>query len=307
VVTYYGWRLKPMCIAMLALVLMVVVVVIFWPPETSTTSTTTRTAVLPFRPPVGTCLFWGDPHILTFDGARPSFYGEGDFWIVKSSRVHIQGRFMGTKYTHGLSATNQIAVGGDFVNGNVIIVGSMDDGTPTVNGQPVLPSLGSTYSVSGGGTLTYTTEGELPDKAAAVFPRNVVRMDLPSRVTIEVFRFANYIDLRIQMPSQGKQDGCCGNFNKNAADDTTAQIFARIGARVPPAETLFPDQPQVTVTTEMQNMIASNCEEARLAQAKLKCQSEMPPGGPRAVLDACVFDNCFGRNEHALRTAKTYG
>lgn len=40
---------------------------------------------------VGECSFWGDPHIVTFDGARPSFYSEGEYYIAKSKDIDIQG------------------------------------------------------------------------------------------------------------------------------------------------------------------------------------------------------------------------
>merc|ERR1712039_937382 len=72
------------------------------------------------------CTLWGDPHVITFDqvgtdkNQATSFYGDGDFYIVKSSTVIIQGRFMGTKYTEGLAATNQIVVGGPFLHGHKI-------------------------------------------------------------------------------------------------------------------------------------------------------------------------------------------
>merc|ERR1719210_822733 len=321
VVTKYGWKVKPSCIGLLVLLLIVIIAVMFWPQPKVTTTTTIApptpppttsapipTTVEPYSGPEGTCLFWGDPHILTFDGARPSFYGEGEFWIVKSSRIQIQGQFMGTKYTHGLSATYKIAVGGPFLNGQVIEVGTMEAGPPTVNGVPVLQNIGSTYSLGARSTLTYNAEGELPDKAASVFPKNVVHMDLPSSVKIEVFRWSNYIDLRIKMRRHKDQDGCCGNFNMNPADDTTSQIFARVGARVPQSESLFSTHVQTAVTSEMQQMIATNCPPATLNNAKVKCQSELSArrSADRAELDACVFDNCFGKNEHALRTAKTY-
>jgi len=312
VVTYYGWKVRPCFLGLLALAVLLVVAVLFWPQQPTTTTTiappitTLPTTVEPFGP-IGTCTFWGDPHVLSFDGARLSFYGTGDFWIVKSQMVKIQGRYMGTVYTHGLSATNKIAISGDFINGHVIEVGTMESGQLTVDGQPVLGTLGSTYSLAGGlGTLSYDTAGDLPDKAAAVFHKHIVHMILPEKVTITVFRWGNYLDLRIEMPQQDDQDGSCGNFNGNPADDTTAQIFARIGARVPPEELIFRSVTPGAITSEMQKMIAANCDPARLAMAKGKCQTALPAADV-ADMDSCVFDECFGKNQHALRVAKTYG
>merc|ERR1719436_2133294 len=152
-----------MCFGVVGLAVIVAVLFLFRPgPTTSTTPRPTLppTTVAPTR--VGECTLWGDPHVLTFDGFRPSFYGEGTFWIVKSNRIKIQGRFMGTVFTHGLSATNKIAVGGIIVDNHVIEVGTMDDGPPTVDGVPVLTLLGSTHTIGTNvGTMTYNSEGEL--------------------------------------------------------------------------------------------------------------------------------------------------
>merc|ERR1719282_811686 len=48
----------------------------------------------------GVCLVWGDPHIMTFDKKRVDFYTQGEYWIVKSSTVQIQGRYKATHVVH---------------------------------------------------------------------------------------------------------------------------------------------------------------------------------------------------------------
>jgi len=278
------------------------------PPTTELVSTTQLVLTTkPRPPPLGTCTAWGDPHFVTFDGARPSFYGEGEFWIVKSDKIKIQGRYRGTEFTHGLSATNKVVVGGDFLHGHTIAVGTMESGELLVDGQPVLAgAFPSTFNLGNGlGTLIYNAEGELPDKAAAVFQKHIVHMLLPMSVTITVFRWDNYLDLRIQMPQQPIQDGSCGNFNGNPADDTSDQIFARIGARVPYSELIFNSHQDIKVSGEMEKMIAQDCPKQKSDAARAACQQK---GMSIALdLDSCVFDICFGMNEHALRTAKTYG
>jgi len=290
---------KRACLATLALVALVALLVWLVPRPTTTTTVAPLVA--------GTCVFWGDPHVLTFDGARPSFYGEGEFWVVKGDSIKVQGRFLGTAYTRGLSATNKLAVGGDFVNGHVIEVGTMEGGHPTVDGVEVLTTLGSTYSLEGGlGTLTYNAEGDLPDEAASHFDRNIVHMDLPNGVRIEIFRWMNYLDFRIHVPLGTKVDGCCGNYNGWPADDTTAKIFSRIGARVPEGELIFSQRAAVVVSQEMQRMIAAACPEARLQPAKDNCRSALPLGASGESMDACVYDYCFGAVEHALKIAEEY-
>merc|ERR1712187_456383 len=71
--------------------------------------------------PQGTCVVWGDPHILTFDRKRVDFYTQGEYWIVKSTTVHIQGLYRPTHATSGLSVMKKIAFGGPFLKNHVLI------------------------------------------------------------------------------------------------------------------------------------------------------------------------------------------
>merc|ERR1712190_459900 len=74
--------------------------------------------------PTRTCIVWGDPHILTFDNKRVDFYTQGEYWIVKSSTVFIQGAYKPTHATSGLAVMKQIAFGGPFMQGHKLIVGA---------------------------------------------------------------------------------------------------------------------------------------------------------------------------------------
>merc|ERR1712056_108583 len=110
------------------------------------------------------CTLWGDPHVISFDqvgtdkNQAASFYGDGDFYLVKSSTVTIQARFEGTKYTEGLAATNQIVVGGTFLHDHKIEVGTQDSGIVTVDGQAV--SFMSTYHAPDGTfSVAYNNQG----------------------------------------------------------------------------------------------------------------------------------------------------
>merc|ERR1719437_73123 len=114
------------------------------------------------------CTLWGDPHVITFDqvgtdkNQATSFYGDGDFYLVKSSTVIIQGRFEGTKYTEGLAATNRIVVGGPFLKGHKIEVGTRESGVLTVDGLPVISTFPGSYQ-GAGFTLRYDGQGNVPD------------------------------------------------------------------------------------------------------------------------------------------------
>jgi hypothetical protein len=299
----------PQLCGALSLVLVIILVILFWPTEDPTTTTTSMAAVL--APVKGTCEFWGDPHIKSFDGARLSFYGDGEFWVVKSDKIKIQGVYMGTKWTHGLAATSKIVVSGPFIGNRKIVVGSLETGPITVDGVPVLTTFPSTYTLQGvmSGTLSYNNQGQLVDKADHdPASSKILHMALPGQVNIEVMRWENYVDLKIEMPKQTSQDGSCGNFNGRADDDTTAAIMQRIGARVADGDLLFQHRHTVDFTQEMQAMLEAQCVGAALTKATTECQQELPApsAASKNTMNSCLFDHCFGYNQHALRTAKTY-
>merc|ERR1712087_1045271 len=105
-------------------------------PTTLPDSTTPLTTTQPPQGPQGVCKVYGDPHVTTFDGSHASFYSQGEYWIVKSSEVWIQGRYLPTPVTNGLSVMREIAIGGPFLNGedgskNILIISAL---SATFNG-----------------------------------------------------------------------------------------------------------------------------------------------------------------------------
>jgi len=257
------------------------------------------------------CILWGDPHIISFDQVGTdknqalSFYGDGDFWLVKSTTVHIQGRFEGTKYTEGLAATNQIVVGGPFLNGHKIEVGTRDSGVLTVDGQPVCGGFPSSYT-GAGFSLTYDDQGEVPDVVPEGNEKRIVHMSLPLGVKVSVYQWNNYVDVKIEMSAQPSQDGVCGNVNGNQADDTTQAIIQRVGARVRPSENLLSGQAMIEFTPQMQKMMAAECPAARQASAQASCSASLGVPAGAVVVKSCMFDECFGQNVRARARAKTY-
>ena len=107
----------------------------------------------------GDCVIWGDPHVLTFD-AQQEFVNqhpdpraflrmrstgkndvvnvmeEGQFWLVKSDDVHIQGRY-NKRPNANTTVLGGLAVGGPFLKGNTFIVRPLV-GKITWNGDEVL-------------------------------------------------------------------------------------------------------------------------------------------------------------------------
>merc|ERR1719391_599174 len=129
------------------LVLVVVIICIIIPPGTTTSPP-------PLGPP-GHCLMWGDPHVETFDHSYANFYDQGEWWVVKSPMVWIQGRFLATPFTKGLAATHAIAVGGPFMQGHTIIVGPIENGQILIDGQPQCTTFPSQCGIPGVVKVTY--------------------------------------------------------------------------------------------------------------------------------------------------------
>merc|ERR1719162_27805 len=295
----------PCGLVLLALIVVAVVVLLMGPGATSTTNRV-QSIVQTVRESK-TCTFWGDPHVNTFDGGRPSFYGEGEYWVVKHPEVEIQGRYAGTKYTFGLASTQKVAVSGSFIGGNTIEVEPLEagfGGQIRINGRAVLSEFG-TESI-GGATVTYDDRGELVDEATSRWAKRAVHLGLPHGIRMTVFRWNNYLDMRIQMAPLEGMDGSCGNFNGDASDVTTAQIFERIGARVEAGANLFSRRVPVEFTAQMEEMLHKHCDDNAKYTARQRCTDELRVDATSQQMSACLFDGCFGMNEHALQTAKTF-
>merc|ERR1719436_848779 len=250
------------------LFLAVIVVLLFVNPINTTTPA-------PIGPP-GNCLLWGDPHVETFDHAFTNWFDEGEYWVVKSPTVHIQGRFLATPFTNGLAATHQIAVGGPFMLGHKIVVGPMDNGQITMDGQPVLQAFPSSLTDPASGIkLQYNGWGNLVDSAQGHLQKRIVHMDLPLGVHIQVMRWANHINVKITMtPRVGGQDGVCGTFNGNPSDDSTRAVLARVGGRIPPGKLLF--NTAAIVGPGGRHVTLADCDQAKRDHAVALCKGSTP-------------------------------
>merc|ERR1719336_2596702 len=223
------------------------------------------------------------------------YYSPGEYWIVKSSTIHIQGRYLPTKMTSGLAVTKTLAVGGPLLKGHKLFI-SAD--TATCDGQPILGGFPSSFSVPNVIDIQYNNVGQLLQKGRAGKALHIVHIRIqdgtPEGIMIQVNRWmedseGHYINIRITMHPQPGQDGHCGNFNGNAADDDRVQVRSRLGkVGVPQGELLFKTKTPV-VQANRPNI--NDCEASKLDQAKALCKKKE---GKLIPSLGCLVDICFG-------------
>merc|ERR1712151_1061238 len=242
--------------------------------------------------PPGTCVVWGDPHLLTFDRKRVDFYSQGEYWIVKSTTVHIQGMYRPTHATSGLSVMKKIAFGGPFLKNHVLIVGAT---TATWDGAPILGTFPSSWNFQQLVVAKYDSLGSTMQDGREGKQLHIVHLTLPLSVNVQINRWTeasegNYINAKITMPAQPGHDGHCGNFNNNPADDDRLQIRARVGTTgVAQGDLLFPGTKTPIVAANRPDI--NDCPKDRLENAKEQCKKKEGKFIPSM---ACLVDVCFG-------------
>jgi hypothetical protein len=255
-------------------------------PYLSTESTTTTTGV------PKSCSIFGDPHAMTFDGKHLDLYTTGEFYIVKSTTVIIQGKYAPTQATNGLAVTKQIAVGGPFLKGHKLIVGEEHT---WYDNQLVLTGFPSTFKDPAGlVSIVYNAQGETLQAGREGKSFHVLHVTLPDGVSIQINRWnepgeGRYINAKITMPPQPDQDGDCGNFNNNPVDDDRLAIRTRLGKfGVPANELLFPGAKTVVsqgIEDCTEQLLTSAHEQCKAANPKIfwpsmSCLKSVCQGGP---------------------------
>lgn len=265
--------------------------------------------------PWGKCAILGDPHIFTFDRIYNSDIGKYDsgyFWLVKcQSSLIIEGAFAFTNMYPGESSLRGIAVYGEIIQNNVLLVGYVGDGEwedgfkASWNGVEILSGYPSHFDSEG-------PDNEEPIMTAHKAAMNPDHFHEKARHTIGnkgellpsfVFKFphanlqiycllgkdAMNCIIEMKLLPEGC-DGYCGNFNCVPADDTMVEIKKRGFANpIPPDETLFRDANVFPVyhfhagATDVED----NCDAGVLTQAKQDCGSL-----DKGFVSGCIFDCC---------------
>jgi hypothetical protein len=242
---------------------------------TTIATTTIATTTVALKRKV--CSLWGDPHIFTFDRSRLVFYSEGDFWIVKTPILSIQGRFQATDWTKKNDHTDYSSMTGIIVSGSIlkdhkIEVGPMGSGKISCDGDRVLSEYGTKNC--GGATITYDKTGKLVDSAMAFLPHRVVHLALPNNVDMQVNRWPNFINAQIIMAPMDQQTGICGDFNGVPKQGVQAgkALHAKFGFGVPKHDLLFASSIPLHIPTALPN--AKRCSPSKRAKASAICHRE---------------------------------
>jgi len=182
-------------------------------------STVPVTVERPAGAKIGACGLWGDPHLRTFDNDRLDCYSEGNFWIVNSDTVWIQGRYEPRDGPRRREVTylQKVAVGGPFLMGNTLMIE-----THTLWWNSVSYNILGSCDGNGDNCVKHDLEfsamdGKVMVKCSEGKTALICKVTLPNDVQIKmvsyrISRRAVSCSLVVVMRQITGQDGQCGAF-----------------------------------------------------------------------------------------------
>lgn len=251
---------------------------------------------------VGVCMLVGDPHITTFDSEKRNthFYDYGDYWIVKSRLVGVQGRYWSTR-TDGQSSVRELAIV-DPGSDNVIIVRPFElaeeKGTSSVtyNGLPLEENVESEWMTYMQLSEDEDANGKVSSKRAAkkVAKKNGVAHLFAIHTTdhekgevlVEVHQFHKSLNVIVTMWNVGKISGHCGNFDGDVTNEKEQ------------SEWLQMIDPSLVAFEETIDWVALGSPSFQECSAKVKaaavgaCQSGLSSDADEQDMEDCIVDWC---------------
>jgi len=183
-----------------------------------------------------------------------------------------------------------IAFGGPFMHGHKLVIYTTH---ATWDNNPIIGGFPSSFT-NGEVSIRYDSIGDTMQKGREGKAMHVVHLTLPLGVQVQVNRWmvaseGNYINARISMSPQPGQDGHCGNFNGNPADDERAQVRARVGKTgVAVADLIFSEPKMPIIQGNRPDL--NDCPQDKLDDAHTDCKNREKKFIPSM---ACLIDECF--------------
>jgi hypothetical protein len=221
----------------------------------------------------------------------PEIKRAGTHWMVKSSRVQIQGRFRNRGYIDG------IAVGGDILGAHELVVDvSKNKIQFKWNGEIVDDQ--AVLRTDDGREVRLQRVGH--DSALVFLPEDDLHLKIKNnwgggpRVTIEMQR-------------QPSQDGLCGNANSDLSDETPEHILESFGAEIPRSESFFNQARRLQVghglPTPRDAGTCAQMQQQYEALCKEKLEDAAGPSLTEVLLGGCMADVCAFGEEQADNAA----
>lgn len=255
----------------------------------------------------------GDPHLHTFDrlnaGKRDIIFrnpkGTDTYWIVKSSRIEMIGKYGCNAWMRSLT------VRGAFLQGHELIF--TEDGKVTWDGDPINFRAGPEVTVAlqsglveitmqsdpleawernGGGNRHLAPHVNTPKGFLVTLPLNVFM-----RVHHRGHGCGPLLDLRLMMHPESDQSGQCGNFNGDPHDDTMDMMNGQaVGGRL--LSTAGASIPAERASEEDICSATSRAEATSLCRAV--CGKSQEGAVAAAFLEDCIYDVCMVGPEMAV-------
>jgi len=165
-----------------------------------------------------------------------------------------------------------------FLKGHILRVSAT---SVTWDGAPILAAFPSTFQADGVIDAAYNDHGHVlqPHRELGKTLK-VLHFNLPEGMILQVNQWTNpeegfFINVEVEMDPQVGQDGHCGNFNGNAADDDRLAIRGRLGPNGVEQADLIGFQTKTPISQDFEGFpTISECPSTLLVSAHDKCQKE---------------------------------